>query len=323
MKRVAVVFFILCSCQGITEFIPPDFEEKLCIIAIFNDGKDQNKIVIEKSFQNEYPSDKEGCLENLSAVISSETSAMFEYFNPWSENRTDTIYLPDDLDFIPNEKYTIYISEKNTESITSEVIVPPSPSDLYVSAGGFVQTFLPPPLECHNPVKSLILNIKFKAEKNLYYHLDFEHRLTTWYNKDFNYLMNYEILESNTPVFKTIIPTFRSLGFEACVFGLFFIPLGNYQSFFIDGNAIPENNCSLKLKIDINNSYFDFSKPIIITLNSVPGELYTYEKSYSTYLETLFDPFSEPVFLDGNIKGGTGIFAISSSIQYSLVLPID
>jgi hypothetical protein len=322
MKRLAIVLLILYSCEGITEFIPPDFEEKLCVIAIINDGKDQNKIVIEKSFQNEYPSEEKEHLENLSVIISSGNSIMFEYFNPWSQNRIDTIYLPEDLDFIPNEKYTLYISEKYTESITSEVIVPYYPSDFDVSIEGFVQTFLPSPLECHNPVKSLVLDISFKTEKDLYYYLDFGHS-SPWFNRIISYFMNYEILESNAPIFKTIIPTFRSLGFISCHAEFPFHPYGNYQTCFIDGNTIPDNNCTLKLKIPLNNSYFNYSKPIIITLNSIPKELYTFEKSYYTYYETGRDPFSEPVYLKGNIKGGNGIFAICSSKQYSLVLPID
>jgi hypothetical protein len=322
MKRLAIVLIILCSCEGITEFIPPDFEEKLYVIAIINDYKVQNKIVIEKSYQNEYPSEEKENLENLSVIIRSDNTIMFEYFNPQSENRKDTIYISDDLDFIPNEKYTLNISEKNTESITSEVIVPYYPFDFDVSVEGFVQTFLPPPLECHNPVKSIILKISFKAEKDFYYFLDFEHS-STWLNVAISYQMNYEILESNTPFLRTNIPAVRSLGFNSCWSELPIIPYDNYQACFIDGNAIPDNYCTLRLKIDINNSYFNYNEPIKITLNSAPKELYAFEKSYSTYLETLFDPFSEPVFINGNIKGGCGIFAICSSKQHSFLLPID
>jgi hypothetical protein len=73
---------ILTSCQGLTDIIPPDFEEKLCVNAIINNGRDQNKIIIEKTYQNEYPSEVKASLENLSVIIRSESDVVFEYFNP-------------------------------------------------------------------------------------------------------------------------------------------------------------------------------------------------------------------------------------------------
>jgi len=324
MKKLAIVLLILYSCEGITEFIPPDFEEKLYVIAVLNETKERNRIIIEKSYQREYPADELAHLEDLSVKISSESQIVFEYFNAWSENRTDTIQLPDNLEFAPNEKYTLFVYEKNTESITSEIVVPEYPSDFEANIEGQVQTYLPPPLECHNPVKSIVLNIKFRSDEDCFYYLDIDGYRGSFFKDTLRYLIDYDIIESNTSYFKTLLYGFRSFGFFSCVESPFLmIPNHTYEPCFLEDTTIPENTCNIKIKINLDNFLYDYNKPIGINLNSVPKELYTYEKSYYTYYETGCDPFSEPVYLKGNIKGGNGIFAICSSKQYSLVLPID
>lgn len=316
-----VLLILLNSCQGLIDFIPPDFEEKLCVNAVINNGRNPNKIIVEKTFQHEYPSEVQATLEDLSVSIRSESNIVFEYFNPKSENRIDTIYLPADLEFIPNQKYTLTISEKKSESITSEIVVPLPPSTPEISIEGSVQTFLSPPLECHNPVKSIVLNVKFTADEDCFYYLDIEGYLKPGIQDFPLNLMDYEIIESNTSYFKTVLYGFVSVGFRRCTFDyLYTTPYHTYQPCFFESKTIPENICNFKIKLDING-YYDFSRPIKITLNSIPKELYAYEKSYFTYLETLFDPFSEPVYLKGNIIRGYGIFSICSGSHTSLTLP--
>jgi len=329
MKKKLITDFLFCllillnSCQGLTDFIPPDFEEKLCVSAVINNGRDQNKIIIEKTHQNEYPSEAQATLEDLSVIIRSESDVVFEYFNPKSENRTDTVHLPAGLEFIPNQKYTLIVSEKNTESIISEIVVPHPPTIPEISIEGSVQTFLSPPLECHNPVKSIVLNVNFMSDEDCFYYLDIEGYLKPLLQDFPVNLLDYEIIESNTSYFKTFLYGFRSVGFPRCGFTPFFIiPNHTYTPCFFDGKTIPENACNMKIKIDING-FYDYGRPIKITLNSIPKDLYDYEKSYHTYLETLFDPFSEPVYLRGNIKRGYGIFAICSGSHTSLILPAD
>lgn len=328
MKRIitgimlAILLKIINSCQGLIEMIPTDFEEKLCVTAILNDFKDQNIIIVEKSYQNEYPSEIKAHLEDLSVKIISESEVVFEYFNPKSENRIDTIHLPSYLKYVPNQKYTLTISEKNSETVVSEIVVPYSPSELEVGIEGMVQTFLPPPAECHNPIKSVLLEIKFKSEKNLFYYIDIDGYMDLIYKDTLRYLIDYDILESNSSYFKTFLHGFRSIGFRSCL-PTGGIPINIYQPCFLDSRTISEKTCNVIIKIDINDEYYDYSKPISINLNSIPMEFYNYEKSYHTYVESYFDPFSEPVYLVGNIKGGNGIFAICSSKQYSLFLPTN
>lgn len=305
----------LISCLAVTELIPPDFEEKLCVTAIIISGREQNKIIIERSFQNEYPSEVKEYLEDLSVMIKSEDEILFEYFNPETKTRTDTIYLPDNLIFTPNQKYILTASSKNIESIISEIVVPDPPSVPELRIEGTVQTLLPFPFECHNPVKSYILNIKFKAEKDSYYYFD----ITRTLNREF---MDYNVVESNSPYLETIISGFKNPELRDCHRTGFVRLLKDYRVCFFDGKTVPDTECNIKIKIDLNDKYYnDYSKPVSINLNSVPADLYTYEKSYHIYRESYSDPFSEPAYLAGNIKGGNGFFAICSSYQYSLVLP--
>jgi len=309
-----LLLIIITSCQGVTEFIPPDLEERIWVNAILNDSREQNFIIIEKSFQREYPDEKTK-LENLSVTIKSESKVVFDYFNPESENRSDTVYLPPGLKFIPGQKFTLTVSEKNTKEVSSEITVPPTPSDPQFTAS-FIQTFLPPPFECHNPVKSLIMEILFKSEKDQFYYIDIES-----YSNTSRYQVDYEIIESNSSYFKTFIHGFRSIGFRNChISDMESIPFNFYQPFFFNGRTIPEDTCRLKIKIDLIKYYYDYKRPFIIYVNSIPADFYYFEKNYHTYYENLFDPFSEPVFLKGNIKGGFGIFTICSSKYYSLII---
>ncbi len=320
--KIALIFFFLSinSCQGLNEFIPPDLEEKLCITAIIDNENEKNVIIVEKSFQNEYPDEGKSNLENLAVQISSEEKIIFEYFNQKSQNRFDTILLPE-LNLIPDKKYTLTVSEKSTKTVSSVIAMPPTPSVPEIIIESVVKTLLPSPHDCHNPVTSVILNIKFKSEDKLFYYINVEGHMNSLYKDTLGYLINFNIIESNSPFFQTVIQSFRGVGFRSCWSDLFFIPFNDYRTCFINGETIPENECTLKIRIDLNPDFFDYSKPVRINLFSIPKELYEYEKNYMTYLESYQDPFSEPVFLRGNLKGGSGIFAICFRKQDSLILP--
>jgi len=57
---------------------------------------------------------------------------------------------------------------------------------------------------------------------------------------------------------------------------------------------------------------------LTINLISIPEELYLFEKSLYTYDRVSDDPFSEPVYLNGNIQEGNGIFAICRGSNFIL-----
>jgi hypothetical protein len=95
------------------------------------------------------------------------------------------------------------------------------------------------------------------------------------------------------------------------------------KAFFIDGNNIQGNICDLSLVAKFNDGYslFHFFTSFRVKLLSIPKELYIFEKSLYTYEKTIEDPFAEPIYLNGNIKNGNGIFAICRSTEVSITLP--
>jgi hypothetical protein len=58
-----------------------------------------------------------------------------------------------------------------------------------------------------------------------------------------------------------------------------------------------------------------------VKLLSVPKDFYLFEKNLYTYEKVSEDPFSEPVYLNGNIKDGNGVFAICRSSELRIILP--
>jgi hypothetical protein len=322
--RIILLFIlsqIIYSCQDLNEINPPDFEEKLCVSAIINNKTYEDRIIVEKSYQGEYLSEAKEPLENLTLKISSDEEIIFEYHNPYSENRIDTIFLPDNINFHPGAKYTLSVSEKNTKSVTSEIIVPDYPQSPDILFQGFTETTLTSPLECNNPVKSASFSINFRSKSNQYYYISIDGYTKLYYNDSLKYCIDYDVLESNSPFFKTEVPIFRSLGFRTCGLGLPIYSFNVYKPCFFCGLAIPNSICNLTLKINLSKESFDFNKPIRITLNAISSDLYDFEKNYKTYLESYIDPFSEPVYLKGNIKDGSGIFAINSSKHFSIIIP--
>ncbi|MCF8223392.1 MAG: DUF4249 domain-containing protein [Bacteroidales bacterium] len=83
-------------------------------------------------------------------------------------------------------------------------------------------------------------------------------------------------------------------------------------AYFIDGNEIQDNNCRMTICIQYSDSrcVYYFFRSLTINLIAIPEELFLFERSLYTYERVSDDPFSEPVYLNGNIHEGNGIFAI-------------
>jgi hypothetical protein len=315
------IYLILNSCQGKDEFIRPDFPEKLCIIAIIESEDNERSIIFEKSFQNEFPDEYLDSIRGLTFTITSSNNSLYYYKSEISMTRKSRLELPDSLVFMQGEKYSILSKEISTGEISSEIVVPKAPMGLTVHYIDKALTILPSPHECHSPVNSAILNLSYTAEKNSYYSIVIEgvkNLLNVQYKDCY---VEYSIIESNSPSFSSIMPGITSYDYLPCNTGQLFIPTSEYYATFFDGNTIPEGTCNLRIKIDLHQDLFDYTKPIRIKLLSIPYELYLFEKSIWNYRNSLRDPFSEPVYLNGNINGGNGIFAIYSSASISLSLP--
>ena len=88
----------------------------------------------------------------------------------------------------------------------------------------------------------------------------------------------------------------------------------------MQGRDISESNCTISVSVQYNDglSLFDVFISIGIKLISIPPELFSFEKSLYTYSKVAKDPFSEPVYINGNIKGGNGVFALCRSKELKI-----
>jgi hypothetical protein len=91
--------------------------------------------------------------------------------------------------------------------------------------------------------------------------------------------------------------------------GLIKLPI---KAFFIEGSNIPESKCIIKSSAQFNDNHSLFAriKSFRIKPISIPIQLYFFEKSLFPYKNTSDDPFTEPIYFNGNIIGGNGVFAI-------------
>ncbi len=93
-------------------------------------------------------------------------------------------------------------------------------------------------------------------------------------------------------------------------------------AYFIEGSKIPADKCfiSISTQFQDERSPFEYIISLRIRLLSIPKELFLFEKALYTLRRTSTDPFSEPIYLNGNIKGGNGVFAVCRSSELSIKL---
>jgi hypothetical protein len=325
-KLLTVVFILflilsLSGCEGKDRFYPPDLPEILCVSGILSADEISRSIFFEKSFQLEYKNEFYDSIRNLSFSISDIIMIKYEHNEELSYPRKITMLIPDSIEFLSGEKYILKAEEKGSGEIYSEIVVPESPSGLNVRYVDYITSYLPPPRDCHNPIRSAILDISFTTEAGAYYYILINGTNYKYHPGDRKCLIGYSVLESNSSNFEEILPSM----FKNCLRGCFVdginFPDEKYTVNFFEGNTVPGNQCRLTIKIDMHVTLFDYDKPINIKLFSIPEELYLFEKSLYLYRRSARDPFSEPVYLNGNIKGGNGIFAVCRSISVPITIP--
>ncbi|TAL75070.1 MAG: DUF4249 family protein, partial [Bacteroidetes bacterium] len=134
--------------------------------------------------------------------------------------------------------------------------------------------------------------------------------------------LDFSIRESNVPGFFAVMHGLK-MYHQICIDKRLLLNETPVFAYFIDGSKIHDNKCDITLSVKFHDGYslFDIFTSFRVKLLSVPRELYLFEKSLYTYSRVSEDPFSEPVYLNGNIKNGNGIFAICRSTEISIILP--
>ena len=99
----------------------------------------------------------------------------------------------------------------------------------------------------------------------------------------------------------------------------------NAYTYFFESNKIQGNKCAISLSVPYHDNYSPLAGLVWVRIKllSIPKEMYLFEKSLYNLRETASDPFTEPVYLNGNIKGGNGLFAICRSTSIKLEIGWD
>jgi hypothetical protein len=342
--KIISLIIVLSSCESKERYYRPDLPEKLCTIGIidaddtisqtpgnpysFNDYL--RYISFEKSYQSEYPGEVSDSLRNFSFSISSSAGELFSYQNDSTLKNPESFKLPVSLQFASGEKYFLQASTEGLQAISAETIVPEPPASIILnSIHKETEPAIPPPgcywpAANHDSVKYAVMDISFDVTRDSYYAILVEGvgmDASFIYNAAFGYV-DFSVRNSNVRGFNAILygPKVSHCNCEGEQWSRY---QSSLRAFFIDSNNIPGDQCNLTLSVKFNDFYsiFVFFTSFRIKLLSVPREFYLFEKNLYTYEKVIEDPFSEPVYLSGNIKDGNGIFAICRSTELNIMLP--
>jgi uncharacterized protein DUF4249 len=314
-----LVILIFPHCEGRERFYRPNLPEKLCSIGIIDADDTTRYISFEKSFQAEYAEELNDSLRNLSFTISSSKSELVTYQSELAIKNLLGYRIPDSIKFCTGEKYYVHATEKEVPDITAEVIVPePPPVPALISINREKVTLYPPD-ECTGDTiaKSATISFSFNStpEQDQYYALLIEGSGPS-YSPGIPYsgFLDFTVRECNSPGFFSIMQGLNMLH-RVCHSNRVEVVKSPVFAYFIEGSKITNNECIITLSTQFQDSHsaYDALKSIRIKLLSIPETLYLFEKSLYTYQKVTDDPFSEPVYLNGNIRGGNGVFAIYRS----------
>jgi len=325
ISPIVTPIILLISCEGNQRFYRPNLPEKLCSIGIIDlDDTLLHHISFEKSFQREYVSEVYSQLNDFSFKIYTDREDIFNYQINQSPERYLQIELPGSIWFNPDEKYYLYAKEKDSPDITAEVTVPGSPSEPELISINYETIELSSPPECgsHEKYSSASINFSFEIDNQhrSYYVIILEGTGYTLGPTDIflrRGFLDYTVRECNNPGFFSIFPYLKVYNLSCKNDSYIENPLNAY---FIDGDQNPENRCNITISTQFGDGYsrFYMIKSFRIILLSVSEEFYLFEKNLFKYNKVRDDPFSEPVYLNGNIKGGNGVFAICRSTSLNI-----
>jgi hypothetical protein len=299
-----------------------------------------------KSYQIEYPEEVNDSLRDFSFAISTSEGQLFAYKNDKPIVVPLKIKFNKMLEFVSGNKYCLEAKEKDNQGISAEVIAPPPPSGLELVSVEKEKIVLSPPSviwewEAHiddtvriikvDTLKSVIVRISFnniKGNRQFYaLIIGGEYYFLSQIINPSKGFLDFAIRECNTPGFFAEIPGLSVMQHpdphEPWLASV-------AKAYFIDGSKIPGDKCYITISTLFHGSYSNKYESLVheheafssirIKLLSIPEEFYNFEKSLYTYMKIKKDPFSEPIYLNGNIKGGNGIFAICRSKDLTINL---
>ena len=257
--------------------------------------------------------------------ISSSDEELFSFNSDAAIKNFKGFKIPADIDFRTDEKYYLHAQEQNTPEISAVIEVPEIPSKPNLISLENEITQLPRPTECigYTEAKTSVIDFSFDSygQQDHYYAILLEgigSNLSSSFPIHRSQL-EFAVRHSNTAGFFASMNGFTMYQFTCLNNRSTMIKVPVY-AYFIEGSKIPDNKCIIKISTQFldDRAPFEFISMLRVRLLSIPKELFLFEKSLYTYKQTSSDPFTEPVYLNGNIKGGNGVFAICRSSEFSI-----
>jgi len=340
---LTIVFMVLVfHCEGKDRYIRPNLPEKLCSIGII-DVDDTSKftfslrdiidirnstryITFEKSYQSEYLNEKTDSLRDFSFTISNGSEEVFKFTSSSPLKNLLKMELPANLTFYSGMKYLLKAKERDLPEISASVTVPEPPIDLVLKSfkKEVVQINLSTSCNVRKFAGSVVFDISFKNNietKNYYMIIVEGEAISNIAPIPYSGPLDFSVLEINSPGFFAEMQGLNTYHL-ICKNDSIYSPIYNAIGYFIDGSKISGDICNIKLSVLYNDWYSPVEKLVSakIKLMSIPEGFYNFEKVLHTYEKNLGDPFSEPVYLNGNIINGNGVFAICRSSNINVAL---
>jgi hypothetical protein len=330
---------LFIQCESNDRYYRPDLPESLCSIGIIDVDDTTNYsfslrdmldirnstryITFENSYQSEYPKDTGRVLDELEFKIYTDKEEIYYYQNNNIDKDNIKYELPDNLNFLSGETYYLRAKGKNNPEISAKTTVPQPPPDIKIISYVKEELYIQTPCRTQNTACSATFKISFdnKSEQKTYYMLMIIGTGMFSFPTPYSGPLDFSLRETNTP------------GFLANMFGLnsfqkncdndsINLQITSASAYFIDGSKIQGDKCFLTLSIQYNDFYSPVEElnNVQFKLLSIPKELYLFEKSLNRYQEIKNDPFSEPIYINGNIINGNGVFAIcrSASVNFKI-----
>lgn len=330
---------IIIQCEGKDRYYRPNMPEKLCIIGIidaddtsdydfypepFDSRTSARFISFEKSYQAEYPGEVNDSLREFSFSISSFYKELFNYKSDTAIKNLMGFKIPAEIDFRTGERFYLQAQAQNTPEISSEITVPVSPSKPELISINREKITLSEPTACigYTTAKSAVIDFSFENDNRTdsYYAILLEGdggNLSSAFPIRKSQL-EFDVRYCNTPGFFAILSGYTRYQWTCRnIPTMTKVPV---YAYFIEGSKIPFDKCIIKISTQFEDEHspFNFISSLHVRLLSIPKVLFLFEKALYTYKQTSGDPFTEPIYLNGNIKGGNGVFAICRSSELTI-----
>ncbi|HKJ81617.1 MAG TPA: DUF4249 family protein [Ignavibacteriaceae bacterium] len=319
-----VLIFGINRCENVDKFYRPNLPESLCTIGIINiDDTTYRHISFEKSFQSEYSDELNDSLRDFSFSISSAEKDLFNYYSDSAIKGPKEFEIPVNIEFSSGEKYFLNAREKSTSTVSAITIVPQPPAVPHIISINR-EIIVTGTSVCFGNTTYKLATIEFSfvnnPEQNFYYAIVTEeillHSLDPSSDIEYIEACQFDVKECNTTGFFARVPGLTQNQI-ICVNNSAEVIKVPYAPYIIEGSRVPFNNCIIKISTIFHDDAFIWKRrrKLKIMILSIPRDLFLYEKSLYTYARNSSDPFSEPVYLNGNIMGGNGVFAICRSAE--------